>query len=63
MAINFNCGGYTNTTKQLIKTASVKNEILFMSLKEIIKFKIIRGSKKDKNDIKLIKQYFRSQTQ
>ena len=62
VAVNFNCGGYSNTTKHLIETASVINEILFMSLEEMIKFKNTRCSKKDKNDIKLIEKYLKSQT-
>ena len=57
VAFNFNCGGYTTTTKHLIKTASVRNGIPLMSLKEILKFKKTRNSEKDKRDVKLIKQY------
>lgn len=61
-AINFNCGGYQTPTKRLIETARDINGILFMSLKEIVKFKQSRATKKDKRDLKLIQKYLQSQT-
>lgn len=58
VAFNFNCGGYQATTKHLIETANIIDGIPFMNLKEIIKFKQARNSKKDRIDIKLIEKYY-----
>lgn len=60
IAENLNCGGYKAATKYLLKKSTTIKGVPFVNLKEIIKFKKSRNSKKDKNDIKLIEQHLES---
>ncbi|MBU0572214.1 zinc ABC transporter substrate-binding protein [Patescibacteria group bacterium] len=62
IATNLNCEGYKASTKYLLEKSSLIKGVPFVNLEEIIKFKKCRNSKKDKNDIKLIKQHLQSQT-
>jgi hypothetical protein len=62
IAANINYNEYQTPTWHLIKTANIIKGIPFINLREIIKFKKEMNRDKDKEDIKLIKNYFRSQT-
>lgn len=62
IGINFHYGSYKTSTKKLIKTATIINEIPFVDLREMIAFKKAMNRDKDIVDIELIKQYLHSQT-
>ena len=62
IAVNLNCGGYKAPTKYLLEKSTIIEGVPFVNLEEIIKFKKCRNSKKDRNDIKLIKEYLEPQT-
>lgn len=53
-------GKYQTSTQLLIKSANIIEDIPFMNLKEIIKFKKEMNRDKDKEDIELIESYIKS---
>ena len=50
-------GKYTTTTEEVIASAILVEDIPFMNLSELKKFKMALGREKDFEDIKLIDQY------
>ncbi|MCL4392674.1 hypothetical protein M1145_00830 [Patescibacteria group bacterium] len=50
-------GDYSPHTKYLIKNSIYLEEIPFVNIEEVLKWKKIRNSEKDRKDIKLIKSY------
>jgi hypothetical protein len=57
---NFMLGNYIGDTKKLIKNADIIQGFPFIKLRELMKFKKELGRPKDFEDIKLIKNYFKS---
>lgn len=46
--------------KKLIKEAEIIGGLAFVNLKEVLKWKRIRGKEKDKKDIEIIENYLKS---
>ena len=54
---------YTTTTEEAISNALIIEDIPFMNLNELIKFKTALGREKDFRDIKLINEYLNNKTE
>jgi len=53
---------YSTTTKEAIDSAQIIDEIPFMNLNELIKFKLALGREKDLKDIETIKKYLNKES-
>lgn len=59
--LDVNCGDFNPTTEYLIQSSEIINGILFLNLKNVIRFKKEYGKEKDARDIGLIEKYLEAQ--
>lgn len=53
------CNGYKPNTEELITSAEMINNLPFVKIEELIKFKLAKNTDRDLNDVKQIEDYLK----